>query len=127
MKESLVVLVALSIGLGCSSALQKPDEGGKKSTAPTAEQLQAAKEAFAKIGGKYFDIEKFPYFDMPGDTEDDDLKKIPNLPFSFGLDLSETKVTDAGMKQIAKLKNLTTLDLDFNKVRVWQNFLAHFE
>ena len=36
----------------------------------------------------------------------DDLKKTPRLPFLFGLDLSGTEVTDAGLKELAGLTNL---------------------
>ncbi len=116
MKESLVVLVAVSIGLGCTCADQKPDESGKKPTAPTEQQLEAAKEAFARIGGTCSFLEKDPIFHMPLHTVDEDLKKIPNLSFSSGLGLGGTKVTDGGLKEIANLKNLTYLYLDSTKV-----------
>ena len=39
------------------------------------------------------------------------LAKLPAPARAFGLDLSETHVTDAGLKELAGLKQLTTLDL----------------
>ncbi|MCE9561468.1 MAG: hypothetical protein K8U57_05385 [Planctomycetes bacterium] len=44
---------------------------------------------------------------------------VPKLPVpeaSFGLDLAKTEILDAGLKELAKLKNLTTLTLCETKV-----------
>ncbi len=44
---------------------------------------------------------------------------IPNLPEpdeAFGLDLSNTGINDAGLKEVAKLKGLQLLDLSFTEV-----------
>ena len=39
------------------------------------------------------------------------LKELAALKNLTTLDLSDTEVTDAGLKELAALKNLTTLDL----------------
>src|SRR5271170_1713675 len=43
-------------------------------------------------------------------------KVTPTLPFAFGLDLYGTQVTDAGLKDLKELKNLTLLNLGFTQV-----------
>ena len=45
-----------------------------------------------------------------------DLKKLPAIPFFFGLDLKGTKVSDTWLKEMANLKNLTSVDLRGTKV-----------
>src|SRR5262249_44589747 len=84
---------------------------------PTDEQYQAAKKAVAKLGGQFV---KYTYSDskrtvyilhMRPRTRDDDLKKLPHLSFPFGLVLGDTKVTDAGLKEVANLKTLDALNL----------------
>ena len=42
-------------------------------------------------------------------------EKAPGKPV-ITVSLNDTKVTDAGLKELATLKNLTTLDLGFTKV-----------
>jgi hypothetical protein len=42
---------------------------------------------------------------------DETILGLPPIPFSVGLDLESTGITDAGMKQIGGLENLTSLDL----------------
>jgi hypothetical protein len=101
-----------------------------------AKDVKEAKDAFAKLGATYegptkprakppFHIYLYPpppsaftepgtkrtvhRFRMPPGTEDRDLNVLPNPPFAFELDLSGTKLTDAGLKELAPLKNLTTL------------------
>ncbi|MDW7995522.1 MAG: leucine-rich repeat domain-containing protein, partial [Gemmatales bacterium] len=39
------------------------------------------------------------------------LAQLPDPGIPFGLDLSRIRITDAGLKELAALKNLTTLDL----------------
>jgi internalin A len=85
-------------------------------------ELAAANEAYAKFGATHeanFNPQTnqiLHTFKMPMATTDANLKGIPQLPFSFGLDLFRTKVTDAGMKEIKELKNLTYLGLWLTKV-----------
>ena len=89
-----------------------------QSKEPTPEQLQAAKEAFAKIGGVLLISRngQKPQFEMLRQSKDEDLKKIPEVPFLFGLSLAGTQVTDAGIKEISNIKNLTSLNLLGTKV-----------
>src|ERR1700733_12497431 len=124
MKEFLSAVPLTSLMSGCICAMQHPDGNklGKKQEnkliAPTEQQLQAAKETFAKIGGiiPSESKENVPLFVVPGETQDVDLEKLSNLPFSFGLRLAFTKVTDGGLKEIAKMENLTILNLAYTKV-----------
>ena len=46
---------------------------------------------------------------------DAELKELAALKNLTTLDLSDTRVTDAGMKELAALKNLTTLDLAWTR------------
>ena len=48
--------------------------------------------------------------------QDGRLAKLPAPTTGFGLDLGRTQVTDAGLKELAGLKSLQTLNLDFTKV-----------
>ncbi len=94
------------------SSLLARDKPGE----PTPEQLQQAKDAFAVLGAAYKQVDAVAkqsghWFIMPFKTEDADLKKVPDLPFAFGLSLNSTQVTDAGLKSLKNLKNLTSLDI----------------
>jgi internalin A len=84
---------------------------------PTAEQIQKARADFAALGASY-DTTTDPRtkqaihaFLMPKTTQDHDLKTLPNPPFAFTLNLTLTQVGNAGLKELAVLKNLTTLKL----------------
>jgi Leucine-rich repeat (LRR) protein len=44
------------------------------------------------------------------------LKEVAKLRGLTYLDLVGTKITDAGLKEVAKLQKLTILDLDFTKI-----------
>jgi hypothetical protein len=46
----------------------------------------------------------------------DQLKTIPPVPFSFGLDLAFSQVTDVGLQELGKLANLTKLALSYTQV-----------
>ena len=98
--------------------MAEPKPADPKPAEATKEELQAADRTFKMIGGgplskdskewnPLFSKESNPIFFMSSETLDEDLKKIPNLWFSFGLSLKGTEVTDAGLKEIANLKNLT--------------------
>ena len=85
--------------------------------APTDEQVKEAKEAFAKVGatyGKTIDPRTKiteHLFRLRFRTSNADLKKLPNPPFAFALDLRVSDVTDGGLKELKDLKNLTRLYL----------------
>src|SRR5262249_39693391 len=99
---------------GEATGAAKQPQGGQ----PTPEQLQAAKDAFAKAGDVHKEVFDQPtnrtiaVFVMLESTKDADLKGLPDLPFGFGLSLGRTKVTDAGLKELKDLKQLTWLDLE---------------
>ena len=84
---------------------------------PTVEQLNKAREDYAKVGATYRAVtdpltKRVAHsFVFAPRTRDADLKNLPNPPFPFTLNLSSTKVTDAGLKELKDLKNLTTLYL----------------
>jgi hypothetical protein len=97
-----------------------------RSIEPTDEQIQAAKKAFEDLGGTFTEGGLNAKAFYSGSTRrysntDEDLKKIPNVPFAFGLNLGGgglgyyDKLTDAGLKEIAKLENLS-LHLDHARV-----------
>lgn len=90
---------------------------------PTPQQLQAAIEAFERIGGRFLkDMDwttQQPIFlgSLPRSATDDDLKKLPFVPFSFGLSLAgQEKITDAGMANLSAVKNLYYLCLNGTNV-----------
>jgi internalin A len=90
---------------------------------PTPQQLQAAIQAFAKIGGKFTKetdwTTREPVYigSLPRSATDEDLKKLPIVPFSFGLSLAgQEKITDAGMANLGSVKNLSHLCLNGTNV-----------
>ena len=105
-------------------------ERGKneKCTVPTEEELEDAKKAFEKIGGVFGSTKNasIRFGVMPKGTGDEDLKKIPNLSLLFGLSLTDTKVTDAGMKEIAKLKHAMQFSLRHAPPRYFSEFSGNF-
>jgi uncharacterized protein (TIGR03066 family) len=82
---------------------------------PTEQQLQDAVKAFEKKGCKLFKhsdsvTKKTTYFfELPKEGTDLDMANLPDVPFSFGLVIPETRVTDAALKQLADNNNLTEL------------------
>src|SRR5262249_16320337 len=106
-----------------SNAPPKSPGPRPKPIEPTPPQLQAAMQAFAKIGG-HFSKEmdwttRQPIYlgSPPPSATDDDLKKLPSVPFSFGLNLAgQDKITDAGLANLGSLKNLCYLSLNGTSV-----------
>src|SRR5260221_13977495 len=100
MRDSILTGLVLGLFLSlCPTLFAQPSPLIR----PTAEQVEAAVKAFDKMGGR---LEKraesqIVDFVMPPMTTDGDLKLIPPVPFSFGLYLGKTKVTDAGLKELA--------------------------
>lgn len=123
-RNHLLPLVAtLIVFVGANIVFAEPT----KSIEPTEVQLQAAIKAFEELGGrfeKHVDSKTMQSsykgrLTKRGNSRavgDDELTKIPNLPFSFWLDLSFTKVTDAGLKKLATLENLSGLFLSDTQV-----------
>jgi Leucine-rich repeat (LRR) protein len=109
---SLIVGFVLCIGVSNLSA-QTP-----KHIEPTEEQLETAKKAFEKMGITLSiegPSEQTSYvFVLPPQIEDKDLKNLPAVPFLFVLDCKQIKMTDARLKEIASLKNLTGLYLSIH-------------
>ncbi len=115
-----IVPSVLALAICSVNLMAAPDD--PKPAEPTAEQLAAAKKAYAKFGAEY-DAYANPQtkqtnhiFRMPKKTTDADLKGLPDLPFRFVLDLTFTEVGDASIKELKELKNLARLDLTGAKV-----------
>src|SRR6476646_73307 len=110
-------LLPLFVCLGvCSLKLGDAAADEPKPSEPTKEQLAAAKKGFERIGGRYFygiawTTDNIRHCFSLGLAEDEDLKKLPQVPFSFELLLDRTFVTDAGLKELKQFKTLRGLDL----------------
>lgn len=96
----------------------KSKESTTAPSEPTPEQLDAAKKAVTKLGGRYqprTDRQtntKMHIFRVPPDK----LKQMPDLPFGFILDFGyDVEITDNDLKEMQRFKNLTGLQLDFSK------------
>src|SRR5436190_6310462 len=50
------------------------------------------------------------------EATDEDLQRLPDLLLPFDLDLSFSKITDAGLDQLVKFRNLSSLNLGCTKV-----------
>src|SRR6478672_5325220 len=116
MKSLPIVGLFLALFLSVSASSSQ----SRRNIEPTEEELEAAKRQFKKLGARFFKMEvgKPPTygFALPRKTKDDDLKTLPDVSFVFALSLGDTKVTDAGLKELAKLKNLTFLIVSNTKV-----------
>ena len=123
MKSLLLVLAVALVGCG---------DGGKKATALAKKQSEIIEEAVrthlhAKTG---FAAGK----EIKGELTNADLERVTALGFSYGgltneglkevvaklpkltyLDLGRTKITDVGLKEVAKMKQLKELDLTNTK------------
>src|SRR5262245_19804189 len=143
--RGLAVLVVLVSG-GCggeaprqdSSAppAARPPEGNASKQGPDAaptelppEVVAAWQKAGARVGcvrvevfgdlrflpekaGKAGEVPAFQFSPWKGGV----LAKLPAPAVPFGLDLFDTQLTDAGLKELAGLKTLHTLDLGVTKV-----------
>lgn len=88
---------------------------------PTADQLKAAKAAFEKLGATYStrptrDKKVVHEFYMPKGTNDQLLKKLPEVPFAFELYINFPNTTDKGLKGLANQKKLRTLHIDGDRI-----------
>ncbi len=99
------IATGLLILTACASGLLAAEPAD-----PTAEELSAAKEVYAKHGAQYEALINLEpkrtthTMFMPNETTDADLKDLPELPFRFGLSLNRTEVTDGGLRALSKLK-----------------------
>jgi internalin A len=89
---------------------------------PTDKQVDDAVKAFQILGAR---LERHPdeasggtryVFVMRPTTNNNDLTRIPDLPFLFAMDLGHTKVTDTGLKELARLKNLSGLQVEGTEI-----------
>ena len=101
-----MVWVGLLLLVGCLDRPVEPTaQQPQTPQQPTAQQLKSAQEAFAKLGARY-EATTNPWgtkgtvhvFSLPTSSTDDALKRLPNPPFPFVLDLSATRVTGAGRR-----------------------------
>ncbi|MCI0462651.1 MAG: hypothetical protein L0Z62_37355, partial [Gemmataceae bacterium] len=124
-RRVIVLVVGLLLLAGMPTAwgqVGKPE--------PLPESVRAAwQKAGAKVG--WMAVHKTGFFpfrvgnegkagEMPAfrlsPWQDGVLARLPSPQRGFGLDLSGSKVTDAGLKELAALKHLQWLDLDQTKV-----------
>src|SRR5207302_796007 len=107
-------------------APEMPQEGKeapakKKEGAARADEASAVK-AVEKLGGKVTRDDKLPGRPVIGvnlghpKVTDADLKELKNLKQLTSLNLGDKQVTDAGLKDMQELKQLTTLNLGDTKV-----------
>jgi hypothetical protein len=126
----VAVVLALAVLAGGSRGVGGPQPGGKDAPKPLPKELVTAWEkAGAKAGwiraGKY----GYPEF-IPGQSgQHGDLPAFrfvswkggvsPQLPapeVPFGLDLSYIQITDAGLKELAGLKQLQAMSVGATKI-----------
>src|SRR5262245_7755474 len=118
------VILALSLGFATSSAMA---EDASKSVAPlSADVVTAWTKAGAEVGWTKYGFVDFRSGDVGIKGEvpafsfsvwtDGFVGKLPQPQRAFGLSLFGTKITDAGLKDLAELKELRVLDLGFTKV-----------
>ncbi len=117
------ILASMALGVLACCVIGRSQD--KKQEEPTTAELMAAKVAFAKIGFDYI-AEPYPtpttarhFFRAPEQATDDDVKKLTALseiPFAFGLQLYNTRVTDKGLAEMKRTKNLTALYLGATQV-----------
>src|SRR5262249_53229962 len=114
----LRLAAALPLFLSVSGALARPP----RAAPPTEDQFQEATEVCRSLGAElrkriHPHAQQAAYvIVMPRSSVDADLEKIPDLPFSFGVDLFGTSVTDAGLETLVSLKNLTAIYLHGTRV-----------
>jgi len=85
---------------------------------PADVQLQATIKAFEALGWQLnvrASEQTGPSFSR-ANVSDDDLINLPDVPFSFGLELYSSNLSDKGMKLLSDFKNLSSLTLSGNNV-----------
>ena len=96
------------------SANAAADEIQRFPVQPTERQYQEAVQQLEAIGFRPSREARTLFVSKP-DVTDTQLAMVPNLPFSFGLALAAVPVTDAGVKSLSSLDNLTTLNLNYTQ------------
>ncbi|VTS02487.1 Putative regulatory subunit (Fragment) OS=Gemmata sp. Wa1-1 PE=4 SV=1: LRR_6: LRR_6 [Gemmata massiliana] len=118
----LFALIFVLVPSGGAWGRAAPVPKAPKPSLPSSEQLKEAKEAFAKLGGEHRERRlsgergTVHTFSLPRTADDGVLRSVPNLPFAFGLNLSYTRVTDSGLKELERLTHLASLHLDCTDV-----------
>lgn len=121
-----ILAFALAIVTGQFGLAEQPDKKDLPKPLPET-TIKAWKDAGATVGwmkvetsGSLSFVEKPEAGAIPAfrfvKWKDDVVAKLPAPEAPFGLDLSETEVADAGLKQLANLKKLTSLSLCGTKV-----------
>src|SRR5258708_3031651 len=108
----------IAVLLCCTSAV------AAQSPKPTKEAQTALKAlgelGFSETKGMFTaaDGERFPVYVQRSGVAltDGDLRKLPDIPFVFGLNLRQTQVTDAGLKELARHPALISLGLSGTQV-----------
>jgi Leucine-rich repeat (LRR) protein len=147
MKTTLSIIGSLVVSWATVLGAPLPVE--RSPTDPSDEQIAAAKREYLKYQSEYECIldkksnGRIHVFgpSVPIEFTDDDLNSVPDLPFRFrlelmfahevtdrglknisrlknleGISLGHTRITNAGLKHLAGLKNLTALNLGYIKV-----------
>jgi hypothetical protein len=116
MKQVLLMIAVVAL-VGCGEKATSKVVPEKLIANPIVEE--AIREALKKPTGEFtkVDLEKVRQFNLT-ETKitDAGLKDIAKLQNLTDLDLSRNQITDAGLKDIAKLQNLKGLDLNFTKI-----------
>ena len=117
------VICVLALPLAAAPVPKKPD-------GPTEAQLAAAEEAFKELGGRHREYKDEPTgptrheFIFTLRMSDETVAKLPAVPFPFGLEFESMDLSDAALKQVAALGNLTTLKLtgvsELTEEGLWQ-------
>ena len=106
----LICAVVALVGCGTTSWVSDPDNPQNVSVE------QAIRKNLKKPEGKLTseDLAKVHFIDLRGHREITDvgLKEVAKLKNLTGLDLQSTSITDVGLKDVAKLKKLTLLNLN---------------
>lgn len=117
MRSILPILIFAIVGCG----LVKPPKPSNF-VEPEKSQLERSIKAFKSLGASFEQwdgdpqVDNLPVFRMPANTDDKTLELIPIVPFSFGLDISNSKVTDVGVQTLTKQENLWLLNMSHTEV-----------
>lgn len=120
------LLFALVLVAGPSGTFAQPDKNDWPRPLPES-TVKAWKAAGATVGWIKVDEAGGPVFQEKAEAgavpafrfekwKDGVVAKLPAPETPFGLDLGKTEVTDVGLKELAKLRSLTTLTLCETKV-----------
>jgi hypothetical protein len=93
---------------------------------PTEEQIQAATTALEAHGcrlssgyGRRFRDDAWETWHLVqlNHVCDENLRALPAVPFSFELDLSRSRISDAGIEHLARFEHLESLNVSDTGVR----------